>query len=240
VTGGRTGRSGSGGRRTLPAAIALAALGPGAAAAQSATQPDGDAPARTATYELVLDVTWSAETAPLDFPADPHLSPVIAVTHTSRYALFRDGETASSGLELVAENGRSTTLLAELAEARRRGRVGGWVEGPALDLSPGRVALEIAATRDHPLLSLVTMLAPSPDWFTGIADVALIVDGDWIDAATAPLWIWDSGTDAGETYAAANSDRQPQESIRLLATPHVLGPDGLTPAGRAHLRRIVE
>ena len=60
---------------------------------------------------------WSRTTAPYEFPDRPHMSALIGATHNARYVLFRDGDTASSGLELVAENGRPRTLQAEFDEA---------------------------------------------------------------------------------------------------------------------------
>ena len=202
--------------------------------------PDASAFAQadTATYELTLEITWSAETAPFQFPANPHLSRLFGATHNGRYTLFRDGHTASSGLELMAENGRGSVLMAEFAEAARRGRVGTVFEGPNLAVSPGAVSATFAATSEHPLLSFVTMIAPSPDWFIGGADLPLLVDGSWIDTIELELWAWDSGTDSGLTYDAPNAETQPQQSVRLLATPHVLTADGLVSFGTAHIRRI--
>ena len=191
-----------------------------------------------ATFELTVEITWSAEAAPLDFPATAHMSRLIGVMHNSRYVLFRDGDTASSGLELLAENGRATILEAEFAEAMRRGRLGSRFEEPGLPRVPASFATTIETTKDHPLLSFVTMIAPSPDWFAGAADIALMSGGDWVEELEVPIWAWDAGTDSGQTYEAANADRQPRESIRLLATPHFLARDGLVPMGRAVLRRI--
>lgn len=191
-----------------------------------------------ATFGLTVEIGWSAETAPLEFPDGAHLSGLIGATHNSRYVLFRDGHTASSGLELVAENGRPTVLEAELAEAARRGRVGSVIEGPNLASVPGTIETRFTATKTHTRLSFVTMLAPSPDWFTGIADFPLLADGAWIDGADLTLWVWDSGTDDGQTYAAPNMDTQPRQSIRLLSGPHFLSENGLVTVGTARLRRI--
>ena len=200
--------------------------------------PPAMAQADTVTYELTLEITWSVETAPFQFPANPHLSRLFGATHNSRYTLFRDGHTASSGLELMAENGRGSVLMAEFAEAARRGRVGTVFEGPNLAVSPGVVSTTFAATSEHPLLSFVTMIAPSPDWFIGGADLPLLVDGTWIDAIELELWAWDSGTDSGLSYDSPNAETQPQQSVRLLATPHVLTAGRLVSFGTAHVRRV--
>ncbi|EDQ34971.2 Spondin N [Hoeflea phototrophica DFL-43] len=194
----------------------------------------------TATYQLELDITWSAETNPLEFPLGAHLSSVLAATHHGRYTMFRDGDTASSGLELVAENGRTSIMKAEMAEAQRRDRLDAIIEAGALKKVPGQVTMTITAKKSHPLLSFVTMIAPSPDWFTGAADVSLIQDDKWIEQQEITLWAWDSGTDSGESYTAQNLDTQPRQSIRLVTTPHFLGEAGLVPFGRAMLKRVRE
>ncbi|MEL6747850.1 MAG: hypothetical protein AAFO79_08585, partial [Pseudomonadota bacterium] len=75
-------------------------------------------------YAIEVRLNWDAETYGERLPANPHWSRLLAVAHTARYRLFRDGDTASTGLALLATNGRVSVLQAELAEARRRGRAG--------------------------------------------------------------------------------------------------------------------
>ena len=94
------------------------------------------------------------------------------------------------------------------------------------------------ARAEHPLVSFVTMIAPSPDWFTGAADVALMTRGRWVEEVVVPLWAWDGGTDGGATYEAPNQDTPPRQSVRLLATAHFLRPGGLLPVGSATIRRV--
>ncbi len=192
----------------------------------------------TVTYQVTVDITWSTETSPFEFPDGAHLSGIVGATHDERYVLFRDGQTSSSGLELVAENGRPKTLEAEFAEGMRRGQINAVVYGPGFKEVPAAKDTSFSTTAEHPLFSFVTMIAPSPDWFTGVADVALYQDGAWIDEAKLILWAWDSGTDSGQTYTSPNDDTQPQESVRLLATPHFLTESGLVPMGTVTLRRV--
>lgn len=218
----------------------IAASLTGLAAAMLATVAPASAQdvEETVTYELTVDVAWSAETHPLDFPLNGHLSGFVVATHNSRYSMFKDGDTASSGLELMAENGRPSIIDAELAEAKRRDRVGSVVQIGALKEVPGQAVMTVTTTKSHPLMSFVTMLAPSPDWFTGAADIALVEDDAWVENRTVTLWAWDSGTDGGETYRADNLEIQPQQSIRLLATPHFLNADGLVAMGKATVRKL--
>ena len=124
------------------------------------------APAQeTARYRLDIEITWRAQTHPLEFPPQPHFSGIIAASHTSRYVMFADGRTASSGLELMAENGRPSVLRAELAEAMRRRRVFRVVGAPGLPKVPAKASMAIALDLRRSRVSFVTMIAPSPDWF---------------------------------------------------------------------------
>lgn len=199
----------------------------------------GDALADGARYRLELDVTWSAQSHPHEWPEEGgHLSDLIGVTHHFRYVMFADGRTATTGLKLVAENGRASIMQAELDEADRRKRIGAVFQADGLKQVPGKIVVEFDAGADHPLVSFVTMLAPSPDWFTGAASVPLHADGAWRTRVDGLLFAWDAGTDSGVTYIAENAETQPAESVRLLATPHFLTEKGLIPVGKFILTRL--
>lgn len=185
-----------------------------------------------------VTVTFSWDGAPADgHPADKHWSRLIAFAHSSRYDLFGDGDTASSGLALVATNGRVSVLEAELAEGRRRDRVAGQVVLPGLDTGEGTFVFEIDVTEKHRFVSFATMLAPSPDWFSGVSGVDLMDDGVWRDL-TLPLWVWDAGADSGPDFSGPNMSTQPRQSVRLLTHPAFLTPAGLDPIGSVAFRRL--
>jgi hypothetical protein len=196
------------------------------------------AEAETVRYALEINVTWSAETHPNDFFPDAHLTRLVGATHNERFVLFGDGRTASSGLQSVAERGRTAILMAEMEDAKERERLGEIFHGDPLGPVPGKMIAEISATEEYSLLSFATMIAPSPDWFTGAASVPLFENGAWKDQVEVTIWPWDAGTDSGTTWLAENEETQPRQSIRLITTPHFLGADGLPPMGTAILRRI--
>ena len=195
--------------------------------------------AEDARYRLELDITWSQATHPVDWPeAGAHMSGLIGATHNSRYTMFGDGRTATSGLKLLAENGRATIMRAEFTEAERRNRIGEIFSAGGLSVVPGKMTAEFTVSGSHPFVSFVTMIAPSPDWFTGVAALPLSQGGQWVKSVRVPLWAWDAGTDNGTTYRSKNQETQPSESTRLLATPHFLGEEGLKAMGYATLTKI--
>ncbi len=206
----------------LAAALALAAP----AAAQE-----------TAKYRLDIDATWSEETHPFEFWPGAHLSRMRGATHNSRYTLFADGRTASSGLQSLAERGRIDILLAEMEDAKDRGRLDAIFEAEGIAV-PGAMTATFTVSEEHSLVSFATMLAPSPDWFTGAASVPLHSDGAWVDRVEVILWPWDAGTDSGTTWTADNDETQPRESTRLLLSPFFFDRDGLKPLGTATIVRV--
>ena len=192
---------------------------------------------KKATYELTLNIEWSLTLAPYEFPDGAHMSSMIGLTHNNSFTLFADGETSSSGMELLAENGRFGILRAQFEELERKDRIGTTVIADGIKKVPGKMSTTFKTTSDHPLLSVVTMLAPSPDWFTGVSKVPLYTDGVWVDAIDLPLWVWDAGTDSGLSFVSRNDDTQPRESVRLLASGHFLNESGLVKFGTISIKR---
>jgi len=44
------------------------------------------------------------------------------------------------------------------------------------------------------------------NWFTDVSGVQLRDGADWVDRVELPFWVWDVGTDSGDTYLARNED----------------------------------
>lgn len=194
--------------------------------------------ADTARYTVTVDLAWTEARHASDFPSNAHWSRLIAAVHSPRYSLFSDGNTASSGLALLATNGRVSVLEAELAEARRRNRVGEHIVLPGLKKAVGRFSFDMQISERHSRVSFATMLAPSPDWFAGVNGVALKTEEGWHPDVTVPLWVWDAGADSGSNFTAANDETQPRESIRLLVHPAFLRSDGMSPIGIARFQLV--
>jgi len=191
-----------------------------------------------ARYEIVFNSNWTAASHPLDYPDNAHHSGIVGATHSGKYAIFMDGGTATDGLEALAERGAHSPLDAEIRKAIDKGDAGQLFESAAQFMLPGSLKAEFTADAGHPLVSAVAMVAPSPDWFTGISNVALMKDGKWMDEVTITLWAWDAGTDGGTTYKAADEDTKPRQSVRFNASEHFRMADKVAPIGTAVIRRV--
>jgi hypothetical protein len=173
-----------------------------------------------ARYIVTFSSTWSAATHPDDWPDNAHYSGLIGGTHDSRVTFWQEGQPASPGIQAMAEQGRKTPLDQEVGAAISAGNAEFLLSGGALGDSPGTVSLEFSARVNFPLVTLVTMVAPSPDWFVGVTGLPLIVNNQWRDEVVVTLYPWDAGTDSGVTYEAENFRTAPHQPIhRLLGFP---------------------
>ena len=169
----------------------------------------------TATFRVTLDASWSASTHPAGFPGNAHFSPLIGVAHDASVSVWAPGGVATDGIESMAERGVNTALLAEFEALRSAGHAGVAAEGPGIPSSPGSASMTLTVDEATPLLTVVSMLAPSPDWFVGVHGLDLRPNGAWAGSETA-LVAYDAGTDSGTDYTSANADTQPRGSIARL------------------------
>ena len=82
----------------------------------------------------------------------------------------------------------------------------------------GSTSISFEVSREFPLVTLVTMLAPSPDWFAGVSGLSLFENGNWVNQKVVTLHAYDAGTDSGAVYTSPNQNTVPQETIRVLDT----------------------
>ncbi|MEM8558470.1 MAG: spondin domain-containing protein [Bacteroidota bacterium] len=208
----------------------------GNAAAATRTVTVGEPPALgVATYEVTFVSTWSAATHPADFPSNAHFSQLVGAAHAPDVALFEVGATATEGIRLMAEKGQNAVLQGEVEALS--GNVT-FISGPALADSPDEDMLTFTADGDagHIALTLVSMVAPSPDWFIGVDGLALVENSQWIDTATVELVVYDAGTDSGQSYRAANDPTSPREAIS--ESDHAYFADDRRIVGTLTLRRL--
>ena len=184
----------------------------------------------TASYEMTFDSTWSAATHPQDYPRGfSHYSGLIGGTHNANTRFWKRGEIASPGMERMAELGRKSPLREEVEAAIASGEAEHLLSGGGIGSSPGSVALQFQISQSYPFVTLVSMIAPSPDWFVGISALSLIENGQWVDELVVPLYAYDAGSDSGVRYTSPNSDTNPKTPIsRLEELPFLV--DGEIPS----------
>lgn len=163
----------------------------------------------TAQYRVTMNIEWTAATHPGTVPGNAHVSPAIVAAHWTDGAMFVNGTLASPGIEAMAERGVTGTLVGELNATPGVVQVR---TGTRID-DVGTNVFVVDLTQGIDKISLVTMLAPSPDWFSGFADRDMFVEGAWVEEVTFPLGNYDAGTENGNTFSTNNSATQPHQPI---------------------------
>ena len=79
---------------------------------------------------------------------------------------------ATPGMERMAEVGSRTTLQSEFQTAISAGTAQSVILGGGIG-SPGSTTTSFETSSAFPLVTLVTMIAPSPDWFVGVSGLNL-------------------------------------------------------------------
>jgi hypothetical protein len=183
------------------------------------------APAEGAEYEITFAAMWSESSHPYDFPPSPHWSGLIGATHAANVTFWEIGGLASLGIKDVAEFGSKASLTNEVNIAISNNTAFSLISGPGINPSPGLASTEFTISREFPLVTVISMIAPSPDWFTGINSVSLLEEGEWVDELVLLVYLYDAGTDSGLTYTAANNATIPQIPIIQITPLELPGSD---------------
>jgi hypothetical protein len=184
-----------------------------------------------AEYTVVVKSRWTKAEHPREYPATAHFSGVIGTNHTADYSIFKIGTPPTPGLEALSEMGKHTPLDNEIKAAIAAGKAGTLFETAALRNFKDSIVTSIKVDDAHPLISLVMMVAPSPDWFTGVRDVDLRENGAWAASKTLDLVAYDSGGDDGTTYEAPDKDTNPKKPTSQASTPHFVINGNVVPVG---------
>jgi len=167
-------------------------------------------------YDVTFNSTWSEDTHPDNFPGNAHWSGLIGATHNTSYTMWQAGANASSGMEQMAESGAKSKLISEIEQAISSGTVEFKLSGSGMGVSPGSITFNFKINESHPYVSLVAMIAPSPDWFAGVTSVNLYEGGNWVSTKTITLYAYDAGSDDGTNYTSPNSDTTPKVNIQQI------------------------
>ncbi|XP_033360930.1 spondin-1 isoform X1 [Bombus vosnesenskii] len=203
-----------------------------------------------AKYEVTFEGLWSRNTHPKDFPSKGWLirfSDVIGASHTVDYRFWKYDGLASPGLQQLAELGSTRKLESELKSQSKKIRTIIKARGISYPNVTGKTFAVFRVDREHHLMSLVSMIDPSPDWIVGVSGLELCLDScTWIEHKELNLYPYDAGTDNGITYLSPDSPTEPQEPIRRITSSYpndskspFYDPSGLDmkPLARLYLNR---
>lgn len=171
-----------------------------------------------ATYKIEFISNWSSGTHPTDYPSNAHWSALVGATHNTNISFFEIGKPATNGVEVVAESGSNTDFINEINTSISNGDAYEVIEGGGLSSGPGTITIDnVNVDANFPLISLISMIAPSPDWVVQINNLKLTDDNDnWKTSISIDVYATDAGTDNGVTYGSNNDDTSPAANISSL------------------------
>ena len=185
--------------------------------------PSGLRLSETADYKCTFHNEWSSLRHPRLYPGDSaaYWSAPIIASHNKGYRMWSEGELATTAIEGVAEKGDNGLLRSELDRAHLL-YVNDHVEGSDqynIQKVQSQTLPVIQVTNFHPLLSSISMIACSPDWFSGFynLDMRSHTTNTWYKTVQIQVYPFDAGTENGDDYKCVNSATVPQEPITQLS-----------------------
>lgn len=174
----------------------------------------------TATYDISLTTTWNA-TEHSSVPDNAHWSDLIGATHKTANEFVENGQNASLGIKNVAETGNNVAIISEINGAISAGNADQLLQdgfSPFAAISSAGFT-DVSVDENFPLITLVSMVAPSPDWFIAINSLNLRNDTNtsWKDSFTMDVFAYDAGTDSGTDYSSNNSVTVPVDPVSMIA-----------------------
>ena len=174
-----------------------------------------------ATYSVTFLSNWSQDAHPHSsgsLPSNAHWSKLVGATHNDTVTFWEMGGIATPGVEDIAELGSNSVFFSEVNSAISAGTSNQIIDGPSLSTAGGQVTINsIVTTEAYSLLTLLSMIAPSPDWMIAVNSIDLLdSNGDWKDEIIIDLYPYDAGTDGGVDYSSGDMNTNPQEPISSL------------------------
>ena len=168
----------------------------------------------SATYTVTFQGNWTIASTPGGVVAGAHFTTLIGAIHNDMVTFWESGGTATPGVENVAELGSTGTFKSEINANSNAISV---IEKSVSGGGTGSATFEITPTNEHPLVTLLSMIGPSPDWFVGVSGRSLLdTQGQWESLLEVDLFPYDAGTEEGTEFSLNNQATSPQGVIASI------------------------
>ncbi|KAJ3587689.1 hypothetical protein NHX12_011286 [Muraenolepis orangiensis] len=178
--------------------------------------------AQSAQYSLTFTGKWTQAAFPKQYPIfrpPAQWSPLIGVSHSVDYHMWRRGDFASNGVREFTEKAEAWTLMKEVDTAGERIQSAlGIFSAPAVRGGTGQASAEFEVFARNSYLSLMVRIVPSPDWFVGVDSLDLCEGDQWRENVSMELYPYDAGTDSGFTFSSPNYETVPQDKVTQITS----------------------
>ncbi|MGI9457046.1 MAG: spondin domain-containing protein, partial [Aeoliella sp.] len=206
----------------------------------------GAALSAEATYEATFESLWNGDDHPRNFPSSAHFSPLVGASHAAGVNFWMAGDVATPGVESVAETGATGSFVNEVNAAVGRGDALQSITGTSSVFVGGTTTSNVfEVNSSYPLVTFLSMIAPSPDWFVGIHDYDLRDGAGFAESRVFDFdTFYDAGTEEGSGFSTSNPATNPIDDISLVAGDDARdvfipsSPPGPGPRGQSELQPI--
>ncbi|XP_063708677.1 spondin-2-like [Culicoides brevitarsis] len=219
---------------------------------QSDTQTSGQTKKcknpRLALYNVTFVGNWSPDLFPKQYPEfrpPAQWSKTFGRIHNSNHFLFKLGKRASKGIVNFVDQRNSDILEREATNED----IFNDFSIPAISKGVGFESGKFLIDNEHPLVSLLSNIIPSPDWFVGVDSLMLCKNDRWIERLTIEAKPYDAGFESGLTFTAPVWQTTPQGPVKAIThkePSHEASSffypelDELPPMGFYHFQKIAE
>ena len=177
-----------------------------------------------ANYDVSITTIWNT-TDHTSVPGNAHWSDLIGATHNTENEFVDLGVLATLGIKNVAEGGDNGAITNEINSVITAGRADQLLQDDfpfAAVSTAGFTGLQVS--EDFPFITLVSMVAPSPDWFIAVNSLNLrsgnnAINNGWKDTFTLDVFAYDSGTDSGTNYTSSDNPNAPVPVFMITGFP---------------------
>ena len=110
------------------------------------------------------------------------------------------------------------TLYSEVMMMKKPGFVSNVYTTGAVSTPNGYNSTKIMVQNMYSMVSLISMIAPSPDWFVGVDSYDLCGMNGWKENVTMDLLPWDAGTDSGRSFTTEDMATNPVDVIKRITS----------------------
>jgi len=180
---------------------------------------------KLAVYQLQLQTFWSEQAFPKQYPQwrpPAQWSKSVGYSHREAFSLFSLGSEVDEGVRQFVETGSSEAL--DQASSNRSFLDA--ILAPPIVQGVGNTSTNVFVDANHSMISVITKIVPSPDWFIGLDSVSLCKDGLFIPAFNTEAFPMDAGTDNGFTFTSPNWETEPRAEVFQISNSFPAHPAG--------------
>ena len=210
------------GLRTIVVATMLMVLAVLAGAAGTA---DAGSPSEQRKFKTQIQGKFDTPVlaSGVSVPAGAGFGETIVVAHKCDFSFFTVGNSASAGVQALAEGGATSDFQAEVTAAVAAGNAQASWTIPAPDSPTGNKngPNSVPVKEEFSCLTVLVKINPTSDWFAGVSAHDLRAGGTWPTPGNnnnifIDLFPFDAGTLEGTEFATSTTATAPQGTIASL------------------------